>query len=226
MRNFRRVLWGVILVAVAVVLALNSFGIINFNIFFDGWWTLFIIVPSVAGLFEKKKKWDSLFGICIGVILLLCAQGVFTWDIIWKISLPLFIGMIGIKMIVSSFRKNRAAKIVKEIKTEGRDMQSGVAVFCGTKVNFDNAVFDGADLVAVFGSVECDLRDAIIDRDCVINNVCVFGDIDIKVPENVKVVSDVSGVMGDINIKHTNNPEAIHTIYIQGTCVFGDIEVQ
>lgn len=225
MRHLKRVLWGIILVAVAVVLALNSLEIIDFDIFFHGWWTLFIIIPSIAGLFEKKHKLDSLWGLAIGVILLLCAQEILTWDMLWKIALPLFIAITGIKMIISSFRKEKAAKIINEIKSNGRNMQSGIAVFCGTEMNFDNAVFDGADLVSVFGDVDCDLRHAIIDSDCVINVVCVFGGIDIKVPDNVKVVSEVAGILGDVEIKHTNSSDAIHTLYIQGVCVFGGVEV-
>jgi hypothetical protein len=72
---------------------------------------------------------------------------------IWKLLPPVIIAYIGLKMIFSSFRKNKAEKIINKIKVEGRDLQNGTAVFCGTELDFDNAVFDGADLTAVFGGV-------------------------------------------------------------------------
>lgn len=225
MKNLRRIIWGIIFVAAAVVIALNSFGIINFDIFFDGWWTLFIIVPSFAGLIENKNKMSSLSGLGIGILLLLCAQDILDWDIIWKIALPIIIGVIGIKMIVSSFRKEKTSRIVNNIKTEGRDMQSGFAVFSGTELNFDDVVFDGAELTAVFGGVECDLTKAIIDRDCVIKVTCAFGGIDIKVPDNVKVVNNVACIFGGVDVDKSNN-NAAYTLYIEGVCTFGGVDVE
>lgn len=225
MKNLRRIIWGIIFVAAAVVIALNSFGIINFNIFFDGWWTLFIIVPSFAGLIENKNKMSSLSGLGMGILLLLCAQDILNWDIIWKIALPIIIGVIGIKMIVSSFRKEKTSRIVNNIKTEGRDMQSGFAVFSGTELNFDDVVFDGAELTAVFGGVECNLTKAIIDRDCVIKVTCAFGGIDIKVPDNVKVVNNVACIFGGVDVDKSNN-NAPYTLYIEGVCTFGGVDVE
>ena len=56
MKNLKRTIWGIILVLAAIIIALNSFNIIDFDLFFDGWWTLFIIVPSFVGLIENKNK--------------------------------------------------------------------------------------------------------------------------------------------------------------------------
>lgn len=225
MKNLRRTLWGIVLVGAAVIMALNSFGIINFEVFFDGWWTLFIIIPSFVGLIEKKDKSGSIFGLLIGIIFLLCAQDIIDFDLIWKLSLPLFIAYIGLKMILSSFKKNKTDRIVKEIKIEGGNLQSGVAVFSGTELNFDNVVFEGAELTAVFGGVDCDLRNAIIDRDCVIKVCAVFGGIDINVPDNVKVVTNTTSIFGGVDISKSN-PNGIHTLYIEGLCMFGGVDIE
>ncbi len=225
MKNLRRAIWGLIFVAAAVVIALNSFNIIDFNIFFEGWWTLFIIVPSFIGLITDKDKGGSIFGLCLGIFLLLCARDILDFNIIWKLILPAIIAYIGFKLIFSSFRKNKAEKIINKIKVEGRDLQNGVAVFCGTELDFENTVFDGADLVAVFGGVDCDIRHAIIDRDCVIKVCAVFGGIDIKVPDDVKVVSNTACIFGGVDLPG-NNANYRHTIYIQGVCVFGGIDVK
>lgn len=225
MKNIKRAIWGLIFIAAAVVIALNSFNIINFDIFFDGWWTLFIIVPSLSSLITDNDKIGALFGLGIGVFLLLCAQDILSFDMFWKLLLPGIIAYIGIKMLFSAFRKNKAEKIIKQIKINGRDLQKGVAVFSGTELNFDDVVFDGADLIAVFGGVECDLRHAIIDRDCVINVLTVFGGAEIYLPKDVNVVTNVSCAFGGVDCPISNS-DAKHTIYIQGTCVFGGVEVK
>jgi predicted membrane protein len=144
---------------------------------------------------------------------------------VWKLALPVILAIIGIKIIISAFRKKKSHRIVKEIKVDGKNLQKGIAVFSGTELNFDNTVFDGADLVACFGGVECDLRHAIIDKDCIIHACCVFGGIDIKVPDNVKVVNNASSIFGGIDVIKSND-SATHTIYIDGICVFGGIDIQ
>ena len=103
-------------------------------------------------------------------------------------------------------------------------MQSGFAVFSGTELNFDDVVFDGAELTAVFGGVECDLTKAIIDRDCVIKVTCAFGGIDIRVPDNVKVVNNVACIFGGVDVDKSNN-NAAYTLYIEGVCTFGGVDI-
>ena len=143
MKNFRRTIWGLVLVAAAVVMALNSFNVIDFDLFFDGWWTLFIIIPSFTGLFEKGNKSGSIFGLFLGVCLLLNAQDIIDFDVFWKLLIPTIIAYIGVKMIISSFKKRKFEKVFSKIKSEGKHLQNGVAVFCGTEMDYDGAVFDG-----------------------------------------------------------------------------------
>ena len=50
-----RILWGICFIIIGIIIGTNSFGLTNINIFFDGWWTLFIIVPCFIGLFNKKE---------------------------------------------------------------------------------------------------------------------------------------------------------------------------
>ncbi|MBR2381490.1 MAG: hypothetical protein IKA84_03230 [Clostridia bacterium] len=226
MKNLKRTIWGIVLVIAAVILALNSFGLINFDLFFDGWWTLFIIIPSFVGLIQDRNKSGSVFGLCIGILLLLSAQEIISWDMIWKIAFPLVIAIVGLKMIFSSFKKDKTDRIIKEIKKEGKNLQQGTAVFCGTEMDFDNVVFEGADLTAVFGGIDCDLRNAIIDRDCVIKVCCAFGGIDILVPDNVKIVTNTTSVFGGVEVIKNNNSSATHTIYIEGLCTFGGVDIK
>ena len=54
MKHFEKVLLGILLICLGVILGLNAFEITNIDIFFDGWWTLFIIVPSFLGLLSDR----------------------------------------------------------------------------------------------------------------------------------------------------------------------------
>ena len=46
MKKVGSVLWGIVLIAAGVIWALNEFNVTNINVFFDGWWTLFITHQS------------------------------------------------------------------------------------------------------------------------------------------------------------------------------------
>ena len=225
MKKMRRIIWGLVLVAVAVIIALNSFGLIDFDIFFDGWWTLFIIIPCFVGLFEKGNRFGSLIGLALGVCLLLSAQEIIEFAIFWKLLIPISIVYIGFKMIFSSFRKSKNKKIYYTASTDPSEMHRSVAVFCGTEVDFSNTVFNGAHLIVCFGGMDCDLRKAIIDKDTVIKVFCLFGGFDITVPDNVKVVNNLTCAFGGIDTPN-NNENAEHTIYIEGFCAFGGIDVE
>ena len=50
MKKFGNILWGLVFIAVGLIIGLNAMGITNINIFFKGWWTLFIIIPSLINL--------------------------------------------------------------------------------------------------------------------------------------------------------------------------------
>ena len=70
MKQIKPIIWGIAIIALGVIFGGNAIGLFNIDIFFDGWWTLFIIVPGVISFFTDKEKLSSLVIIGIGVILL------------------------------------------------------------------------------------------------------------------------------------------------------------
>ena len=97
MKKISNLLWGLIFILLGVVFGLNALGITDINIFFDGWWTLFIIVPCFIGLFNDEDKSGNLIGLIIGACLLLGCLDVVEFEIIWKLMVP-FILVAGITL--------------------------------------------------------------------------------------------------------------------------------
>lgn len=195
--------------------------------FFDGWWTLIIIIPCLIGLFTDREKTGNLIGICIGVFLLLCCQDIISFDILWKLLLPAIIIFIGIKLIFNGLFGNKSSEILKSMKERGAELKNGSATFSETNVSFDGEVFQGAELNAVFGSVKCDLCTAVIQQDCVINASAIFGGIDIIVPDNVNIKINSNSVFGGVsNKKHDKPKDNDYTLYINATCMFGGVDIK
>ena len=225
MKRINSIVWGLALLAVSAVMILNAFEITNIEIFFDGWWTLFIIIPSVVGLFNGHDKTANIIGLLIGVFLLLACQNILDFDMLWKLAVPVIIAVIGVKMILGGIGRNRG--FVKSIEANGDNIKTGFAAFSGQDIRFDNEIFRGAELAAVFGGIKCDLRNAVFEGDTVINACCIFGGADILLPENVNIKVNSNSLFGGIdNKKHQNSKDNQYTVCLNGTCIFGGVDVK
>ena len=224
MKRINSIVWGLALLAVSAVLILNAFEITSIEIFFDGWWTLFIIVPSLVGLFNGHDKTANIIGLLIGTFLLLACQNIIDFDIMWKLIAPVIIAVIGIKMIFGGIGINRG--FIKSIEAKGDDIKTASAVFTGQDIVVDNETFRGTEITAVFGGIKCYLRNAIFEGDTIINACCIFGGADIFLPDNVNIKVNSNSFFGGIdNKKHQNLNDNQYTVYLNGTCIFGGVEV-
>lgn len=228
MKNFGNVLWGIVLIILGIVIGGNALGITDINIFFNGWWTLFIIVPCFIGLFKERSKTGNIIGLLIGVVLLLCAQGVLNFSTIWKLILPAILIIIGISFIFKDTFDKKVSQKIKELNKNKANSEEYCATFSEQNVKFDGEKFNGTDLTAVFGSVKCDLKNAIIENDVIINASSIFGGTEIIVPENANVKVKSSSIFGGVDEKRKNQEQnnSGYTIYINATCLFGGVEIK
>ena len=227
MKKISKILWGAVLIAIGVIFSLTAFGITDIKVFFDGWWTLFIIVPCFIGIFTDREKTGNIIGLLIGLFLLLCCQNVLSFGMLWKLAIPAVIVIIGLKLILGGLFGDRAVKMISESRQNGDNIKIGCATFSGQDMNFDGEVFSGAELTAVFGGVECDLRTAIIKKDCAITASAIFGGIDIYVPDYVNVKINSNSIFGGVSGKNKRPPiQGGVTLYINATCIFGGIDIK
>ncbi len=225
MRDIKKIIFGAVLLAAGVILALNAFELTDIDIFFKGWWTLFIIIPSLVGVFTERDKSASLFGLLIGVLFLLSELEIIDFSLVWKIAVPAVIVIIAIKMIVNGAKKKDRREEDFNIVTP-ENAPSTYAIFGGKDLSFDGQPFEGTEIVAVFGGIDCDLRGAIIEKDCKITVVSVFGGADIIVPKNVRVVVDSTSVFGGCDDETVSPENPVATLYIDVTSVFGGTDVK
>ena len=68
MSKFKNIILGVLFIVIGVIIGLNAFEITNIDIFFDGWWTLIIIIPCLIGIFDSDDKTGNLIGLLIGLL--------------------------------------------------------------------------------------------------------------------------------------------------------------
>ncbi|MDD6879121.1 MAG: LiaF-related protein [bacterium] len=225
MNKISNLVWGLLFITVGVIFGLNALDITNINIFFDGWWTLFIIVPCFIGLFKDEDKSSNLIGLIIGLCLLLGCIDILKFTLIWKLMIPAILVMIGLSFI---FKGTLNSKIRKEIKKLNKaETKEYCSCFSGQTIEFNNEEFMGCSISAVFGSAKCDLRNAIINSDVVINANSIFGGIKIYVPENVNVKINSTCIFGGVSDERkSKSKDKKHTIYVDASSIFGGVEIK
>ena len=227
MKKFGNILWGLVFIALGLVLGLNAMGITEINIFFRGWWTLFIIVPSFIELFRSTNKMWSIIWFVIGIVLLLCAQNILSFSLIGKLIFPFILVMIGISIIFKDTFNKKVAEKIRNLNSNKGELDEFCATFGSQQSDFSGQEFNGANLDAVFGSVELDISKAIIKKDQVINANAIFGGIEIRVPTGVNIKVKSTPIFGGVSNKaKTDYQESSPTIYINGVAMFGGVEIK
>ena len=239
MRNrIGSILWGLAFVIAGVGFAGNAFGVWDFNLFFDGWWTLFIIVPAVISMIQSGPHTGNIICALIGVVLLLGAQDILDRHLMGKLFLPVLLVVIGISILLGGRR--RVATGTAQAGMGGADAAGYTAaqsdrggvpnysgVFSGCDVRWPAEPFHGANITAVFGGVDLDLRDAVFEGDVVVNATTIFGGADLKVPPHVRVKVTGTPVFGGVD-NRADGPasEGTPVLYLNASCVFGGIDIK
>ena len=214
-------IWGILLIILGFILGLNALEITNIDIFFEGWWTLLIIVPSLSGLLEKEEdKKGNIIGLIIGVSLLLACQGILRLDLILKLIIPFIFITIGISFLFGEKTKEKMKGLNKE------NLENITSTFSEQKINKENEIFKGGNLDAIFGGITLDLRKAELEKETFIKASCIFGGIDILLPEDVNVKVKATPIFGGVTNKLRNHKENKKNIYIDAFCMFGGIDIK
>jgi predicted membrane protein len=219
-RNLSMLFLGAVLILFGVLWGGDSFGLWQVNIFFHGWWTLFLIIPPIFGMIQHGVKSFDLVILFIGLVFLFSSLGFFSWSMVGKLFVPGLLIFIGLLVIFNIFRKKTVPGIDREA------MANISAVFSGIKHDLNHEVYDGGRVEAIFGSVDLDLRNAVIEQDIYMEVTAVFGGVKIFFPPNVKVVADKNAVFGGVSDK-TVSKDAVNMpqVHIKCTTTFGGIEL-
>ncbi|QQM41059.1 DUF1707 SHOCT-like domain-containing protein [Streptomyces liliifuscus] len=81
---------------------------------------------------------------------------------------------------------------------------------------------------AIFGSVEIDLSEAVFEhQQVVIKAIAVFGNVEIRVPENVSLRGNGGGVLGNFEVDTLDSTDHdAPVVYVDGLAVLGNIEAK
>lgn len=222
-RRLASIVLGLAIILAAVGYIGNVFEWWDYKLFFDGWWTLFILVPCVCSMIESGIHWGNAIGFVVGAALLLDQQKVLPNGLLWKLLIPAVMILIGLKIIFHRSAFEKKPMVLKP--AEKGQIKNFTAIF-GADERRISGPFYGANLVAVFGGVDLDLREAEITQDITITCVSVFGGVELLLPPNVQCKVQALPVFGGVDEKHGVSGEGMPTVYIEATAIFGGADIK
>lgn len=226
MKKTNNLILGTILIVVGIILGLKALDIININIFFKGWWTLFIIIPSCIGLINDYDKIGNLIGIIIGLVLLLICQNIIDFELLLRLAIPVILVLIGLNLILKNSQlKSQEAKKVSP--NRNKDTKDYCATLTGMNVKLDDESVERYKLDAIFGSLNADLTKHKLKKELQIIACSIFGNITLTIPEEVNIKILSTPIFGKVSDQRKlNSQEKRKTIYLDGTAFFGNIKIK
>lgn len=222
----RNMLWGLLFIVLGVGYAGNALWNWNFSIFFPGWWTLFIIIPCLSSMLQSGVKVGNSIGLMIGVLFFI--SNYFDLDFLGKLIVPIALVIVGLVIIFgNSFSRRDSDKNTykdNDVHYEGYISEMR-AIFSSKSNNYNNEVFRGVDVSAIFGNVRLDLKSADIVDESIIEIFTIFGSVDIYAPDDIEIIVSQIPIIGGVNYNQNTNNTTMK-IYVNATCVLGGVNIR
>ena len=225
-----RIFIGLIIIGIGVGYLGNALWNWNFEIFFDGWWTLFLILPALYIMIKWKINLFCLLVFAAGVLLLLNAQQLLTAGF-WAIFLPVVAIIFGLYIIFGRALRRKLKSFDslvrnKHLSGDPSSCPQYLAVFGSSRVKNVSPNFIGGEATAVFGGISLDLHSAAINQNTTLEANAIFGGIEIFAPENVKVELTGLPIFGKFSDKGLRRSDAQNTLRINCFTAFGGITIR
>jgi hypothetical protein len=213
-------LLGVIVILIGILLLLETTNIFETSDLLVYTPTLFVLVglwALVQSRFRNVVGPLVLVGVA-GAAQLVALDYATVDDVVafW----PLLLVAFGLSILLGQVRSR--------VRETDDAFTSGFAAFGGVEKRNTSRQFTGADLTAIFGGTELDLRDATVaERPARINAVAMFGGVDIIVPRDWNVQLDVLPVLGgatDDRPRRETQHDDIDLV-VTGFAAFGGVSV-
>ncbi len=227
MKQAFKIVIGLALIAAGVLWILNVLGVLTFEFSTKGWWALFVIVPCLFGLINDKDKVGPCIGICVGVLLLLAARDVISWNMMWQIGLALAVIGLGIQLLLVKPFCHQGVCECETVSRDGRNIRRIETSFGKQSISFAGETFEGADVQTSFGGLTLDFRGAVITDQAFVDLNVGFSGVSIIVPEGLAVRTSVnSGFGGVSDNRRTKVDSGTPILIITGKVGFGGVEIK
>ena len=222
-----QVILGLMAIVIGVIFTLDNLDIIDARDYLRFWPVVFVAIGSLKLWHARSDGHGWLGGLLfLGLGCFMLANRIIYFQFSSREFFPLVFIFIGGYLVWRGLGGRRRGQTL-----DGHSSFSGLAVMGGVARRSNSQAFKGADLTAIMGGCEIDLRQASIapGTEAVIDVFAFWGGIDIKVPEDWAVVTRAVPLMGGVEDK-TRVPQSLPAVekrlVISGIVVMGGVVVK
>lgn len=220
-----QVLFGLIVVVVGVLFTLDNLNVIDAEQYLR-YWPAGLVAVGLLKLWQARegRGWvGGLFLVALGSWMLLERMVYIRIDLrdVWPLLFVFFGGYMVWKGLGGARRPR---------SLDSNAHLSALAIMAGVNRGNNCAAFEGADLTAIMGGCEIDLRQASIaaGAEAVVDCFAFWGGIDIRVPEDWTVVLGVTPLLGGVEDKTRPAQQGAggKRLHVRGFAIMGGIVVK
>jgi predicted membrane protein len=240
--NFGKLVFGLAVLAIGAIFLLSNLNVID-SANYLRWWPLLLVAYGLAKLLQPRPARGRMFGFLVavlGTLILLKDFGKIHFSI-WGLW-PLALILLGLSIIwgalVGRSRRDccrpgarvhaRFNGVDSPVQVDSDSTLEVNCVFGGNKRVVTSQDFRGGTISTMMGGAEIDLRQAAIaGQEATIRFSVVFGGVELRVPEDWKVVVRTNAVAGNVEDKTSSRMgEGTKTLVLTGDVTFGGIEIR
>jgi len=197
------------------------------------YWPLVIVAGGVSKFFNASTNSGRITGlvfIAVGAWWLADNLGVVHahfWD--WW---PLIFVVMGLRVIFASRRRIvrdslEAAGSAPDAHEPADQVVNSLAVWSSVRRRIASQNFRRADLTALMGGVQLDLRGAsLAGGEAKIDVLAIWGGIEIRVPPDWSVSNEAIAIMGGVDDKSMATSDARQRLIVRGFVLMGGVEIK
>ena len=230
-----QIVLGFCIIAFGVALTADNLGYADASQILE-WWPLGIALVGVIKLLQSSTGSGRVVGgviTFVGVALLGETLDVFQIWAWWPVAM-IAMGLVIVFRALGGSRSGPAAPGPAGLTPAGgpagmtgESRLSELAIWSGVQRRVSSPVFRHADLTAVMGGIELDLRQAGTGGgEAVIDVFVMWGGIEITVPPDWAVSNQVLPIMGGAEDKSTGTQTSQNRLILRGVAIMGGVEVK
>lgn len=233
--NRKKIPFGILLIAVGVFLLLRNFNLIQLEIpAYVFTWKMLLVAIGVLVLLFKQKWVKGLTLISVGAYFLipdLLGIALPSFHTIWPIIL-VFVGLMMLfKKQDCKDRKGPWKEKWFQKKNTNMDVLDASAIMGGDSKQVSSYDFKGGKINAILGGLELDLTNCTLSKEpCILDVTIVMGGVELIVPHEWNIVSELKPIMGGIEDTAVNKPDMYvdpaARVILRGTVVMGGMEIK
>jgi predicted membrane protein len=219
-----RLVLGLIVLSLGALWTLDNLGVVDSGPILK-WWPTLLIGLGVAKLFgvgsSRNVAAGTLFMV-VGVWLLAGGLGIGWVDL--SILWPLILVVIGVNLVIRSYRAQTLGGPTDDVSAR----LGTFSFWSGVDRKVSSQAFVGGDVTAVMGGAKIDFRQARpIPQGAVLDLFVWWGGLDLRVPEDWKVVLEGTVLMGGIE-DHSKAPppDSKNVLILRGVIIMGGVEIK